>query len=109
MRTMRFLSVLMVGTMLVGCSQVAGTWVADKSSSSSNPIASVTYAADGTFTANAEYGSNQSRAISGHYEVSGGRLELDMEGKTREYGIEVSGDEMTLTHGDQSSKMIRMK
>lgn len=108
MRLFQCLTCVVVLALMTGCSSVAGTWVADKSSGDANPIASVTFAGDGTYTATAQYG-DTSRAVSGHYELEDGTIELDSEGTVRSYGIDVGRDEMTLTHEGRSYRMMRMK
>ena len=96
-------------TLVAGCSGIAGTWTADTSSETKSPIANVTFAENGTFTANADYGVGQSRVISGHYTAQDGQLELDMQGQKRSYEYAVEGDTLTITHMDQPARLNRMK
>jgi len=109
MRAVLCLSSVLVLIVVSGCSSICGTWTADKSSGSDNPIASVSFCQDGTFTAHAEYGNNRSHAISGHYEVEDGKLVLETEGHERTYDIECKGDKLTLTHEGKSGTMVKMK
>lgn len=109
MRAVLCLSSVLVLMMVVGCASIAGTWTADKSSGSDSPIASVSFCQDGTFTAHAEYGNNRSHAMSGHYEVEDGTLELETEGNERSYDIELEGDTLTITHMGASGTLVRMK
>ncbi len=96
-------------TLVAGCSGIAGTWTADASSETTSPIANVTFAENGTFTANADYGGGRSHVISGHYTAKDGQLELDMQGQTRSYEYAVDGDTLTITHMDQPARLNRMK
>ena len=109
MRTVRYLLGVVVLATVAGCTSVVGTWTADRSSSSSNPIASVSFCQDGTFTAHAEYGNNRSHAMSGHYKVEDGQLVLDTEGKERRYGVHRDDDKLTITYKDKSDTLVRMK
>lgn len=111
MRKLAMLSVVLCVAVSSGClsKPIQGTWIKDKSSDSKSPIAAVSFCGDGTFTAHAEYGDNTSHVVSGHYSTNKGRLVLDAEGKNREYGYDVSGDTLTLTHEGKSSSMSRMK
>ncbi|MCG8409379.1 MAG: hypothetical protein MI923_29590 [Phycisphaerales bacterium] len=110
MRTLKFLPYIAFLAMASGChSPVTGTWRADHTGGvDDNPIANATFCHDGTFLATAQYG-DKSRATPGHYEVDDGMLELDIEGHTRAYIVNVDGDEMTLTHSGKTYKMLRMK
>jgi len=107
----RDLSIGIVGLMfLVGCSRVAGTWTADKAGKTKNPIAAVTFAHDGTFTANADYGGGKTHATSGHYKYGlDGKLKLEMDGKERTYDCKVSGDALLITYHGETARMNRMK
>jgi len=92
-----------------GCANrmVVGTWTADRSTTS--PIARATFSPDGTFTAEAEYGGGKSHAMSGTYEVHEGKVKMIMDGTTREYGVSIAGDCMTMTHDGKSAKLMKMK
>lgn len=108
MRCLKGVLSLAVLTLMTGCAGLSGTWTADKSSGPGNPIASVTFCRDHTFTASAEYGGDRSHAISGHYAQVDGEIEFDMDGNLRKYGYELKGDDLYLTHGDKTFRLIRM-
>ncbi len=110
MRSIRFFALTLVVSLAAGCaSPLAGTWVADKSTTPVSPIAEVSFCEDGTFTAHAEYGDNSSHTGSGHYEYRGGKLKLDASGSTREYDVKVAGSEMHIIHDGKTFKMSRIK
>ncbi len=93
----------------VGCApKVTGTWTADKEEGSKNPIASVTFCHDGTFTAAADYGET-SRAESGCYSVDGQTLRLEVAGTTRRYGVHCAEDRLIITHEGEQATMTRLK
>ena len=106
MRMMRFLTLGAILVVVSGCSSIVGTWNA---AGSDNPIANASFCCDGTFTANAVYGDNKSHASSGLWKHAGGKLKLDVDGKTREYEIDVSRNEMSIKHEGKTSKMTRVK
>ncbi|MFQ5501265.1 MAG: hypothetical protein ACE5EQ_03070 [Phycisphaerae bacterium] len=108
MRYLKYVSCIVVLAWMTGCSGLTGTWTADHSSSSNSPIASVTFSQDHTFTASAQYGDNRSHAISGHYKQADGEIEFDMDGNLRKYGYELKGNELFLSHGDSTSRLVRM-
>ncbi|MFO0972288.1 MAG: hypothetical protein U1A27_02450 [Phycisphaerae bacterium] len=94
--------------LMSGCAGVNGTWTsAGGTDPAKNPIARVTFANDGTFTAEADYGPHGKQAMSGYWCMCGGKLHLDADGKKRDYPVEVKGDEMTI--GEHKAKMQRMK
>jgi len=104
------LSITVLAGLLSGCSaSCEGTWMADKSSDAKSPIAHASFCGDGTFTANAEYGGGTTRAMSGHYNYDGKKLNLEHEGSKRDYDAKVDGDTMTITHEGKTAKMNRMK
>lgn len=109
MRILKCLPAMALLGLVTGCSGIAGTYTADTSSEAKSPIANVTFCDDGTFTANADYGGGRSHVMSGHYTAKGGKLELDMQGNQRTYDYEVSADALTITHGGQPAKLVRMK
>jgi hypothetical protein len=111
MRRMKWLGCWGVALFASGCANrmVVGTWTADKSAASGSPIARATFCSDGTFTAEAEYGGGKTHAMSGTFDVCGDKLKLTMDGTTREYGVKVSGDEMTMTHDGKSARLMKMK
>lgn len=93
----------------VGCApKVTGTWIADKTEGSKNPIASVTFCHDETFTAAADYG-EKSRAESGCYSVDGQTLRLEVAGTTRRYGVHCAEEKLIITHEDEQATMTRLK
>ncbi|HKQ47611.1 MAG TPA: hypothetical protein VJZ71_06055 [Phycisphaerae bacterium] len=104
------LSLALFALISAGCaSPVCGTWCGSGAASPDNPIAAVTFCHDGTFTANADYGSGKSHAISGCYKMVGDKLTLCMKDEMREYGAKVSGDCLDLTHKDKTQKLCRVK
>ncbi len=100
-------AVMFLGT---GCANqmVVGTWTADKASDQPSPIARATFAGDGTFTAEAEYGGGKSHAVSGTYKVEQGKLKLVTDGTTREYPVTVDSCSMTMTHNGKSAKLMKL-
>jgi hypothetical protein len=85
---------------LVGCSNVTGTWISKGATETpTNPIGRVTFAGDGTFTAEADYGQGGKRAMSGtySYDMMKGKLDLEADGQKREYDVSIKGDEMTIS------------
>lgn len=96
--------------LIAGCGNqmVVGTWTADKQSGAASPIARATFAGDGTFTAEAEYGGGKTHAVSGTYKVEKGTLKLTTDGTTREYPVTVESCSMTMTHNGKSAKMMKM-
>jgi hypothetical protein len=95
---------------LTGCaSNVAGTWVASGGADAQNPIARVSFCSDGTFTAEADYGSGKSHAMSGCYCVKGDKITFCMDDKMREYGYKVAGDCLEISHEGKTGKLCRVK
>lgn len=95
------LAVAVIGVGLAtGCARIGGTWVSQTAGGSeSNPIGRVTFADDGTFTCEADYGAKQGKqAMSGtyHYDMMNGKLSLDANGQKREYDVSIAGDELTV-------------
>lgn len=86
--------------LLVGCSNIQGTWISKGATDTpGNPIGRVTFANDGTFTAEADYGpKGGKRAMSGtySYNMMNGKLNLEADGAKRDYELAVKGDEMTI-------------
>lgn len=86
--------------LLVGCSNIQGTWISKGATDTpNNPIGRVTFANDGTFTAEADYGpKGGKRAMSGTYtyDMMHGRLNLESDGAKRDYELTIKGDEMTI-------------
>jgi hypothetical protein len=93
----------------VGCqSPISGTWTAGSEPGADNPIAGVTFCHDGTFTANADYGSGRIEAMSGCYRVAGDELTLCTADAQRTYGVSVDGDTLNITHKDNTQMLKRM-
>jgi len=95
---------------LQGCqSSLAGTWkLAPNQPHGKVDVAAMTLADDGTFTAQAHY-NGRTETMTGTYMVKDGELVFDQNGKKRTYKIEQNGDELIVTHGSTSRKMLRMK
>lgn len=109
MKSKILFSVVVALGLMSGCSSpLAGTWVADATSKDVNPIASVTFAEDGTYTAGAKY-HGVARATSGRWRMDNGTLILGSGADERRYGCSVEGDRVTLTHDETTSVMRRMK
>ena len=110
MRSIRYFALTLVVGLAVGCaSPLAGTWVADKSTTPVSPIAEVSFCEDGTFTAHAQYDDQTSHTGSGHYEYRSGKLKLDASGATREYHVKVADSELHIIHDGKTFIMRRMK
>lgn len=116
MRTLKVLAGVGLVALLCGCSNVGGTWISQSSGDKNhNPIGRVTFANDGTFTAEADYGDKGKQAMSGTYSYDGmhGKLSLDAGGQKREYDVKFEGDAMMMKKagapGDMHHKMTRMK
>lgn len=107
----RSMSILALGLFFLtaGCqSPIAGTWkIAAGQPVGQVSIAAMTLAEDGTFTANAAYGEH-SQVISGHYTFTSDKLTFMSDGTTRNYGASLSADELSVTHGDTTIRMVRM-
>lgn len=106
---MRIAKLIVAGSLLAlltGCANVHGTWT-NAPGDKSNPIARVTFANDGTFTAEADYGPKGKQAMSGTWSMNNNKLILDADGHKREYDVTVSGNEMMI--GKSKAKMTRMK
>jgi len=100
----------MLAVLSAGCmSPICGTWTGSGPASADNPIGAVSFCHDGTFTANADYGSGKTHAISGCYKMTGDKLMLCMKDEKREYGAKIAGDCLELTHKDKAQKLCRMK
>ena len=100
---------LLVAVVTTGCaSNLTGTWVADSTTADVNPIASVTFSADGTYTAGAKY-HGVARATSGFWSMENDTLILGSGKDQRRYGCAVDGDRVTLTYEGTTSMMNRMK
>ncbi len=99
---------LLVATSLGCASSLSGTWVADSTTADVNPIASVTFAEDGTYTAGAKY-HGVARATSGVWTLNDGNLVLGQGKERRTYGCTVESDRVTLTFEGTTSVMTRMK
>jgi len=99
---------LLAATSLGCASPLAGTWVADSTTADVNPIASVTFAEDGTYTAGAKY-HGVARATSGVWSLNDGTLMLGQGKERRSYGCTVDGDRVTLSFEGSTSVMTRMK
>lgn len=104
------LTVAMLAMVSAGCaSPICGTWTGNGQPSAENPIGSVSFCGDGTFTAAADYGSGKTHGISGCYKLNGDKLMLCMKDEMREYGAKVQGDCLEITHKDKTQKLCRMK
>lgn len=103
------LSLVLVG-ILAGCgSPLSGTWQASGPAGADHPIAGVTFCHDGTFTANADYGSGKSHMMSGCYKMAGDKLTLCTKESKRDYSAKLSGDCLEITHEGKTQKLCRMK
>lgn len=120
MRMSRVFAGLLSLGLLAGCSNVGGTWISQTGSDKArSPIGRVTFANDGTFTAEADYGPEKGKqAMSGTYAYDNmnGVLSLDAGGQQRKYDVKIEGDQMTVSkHGatgkdaPQKFGMTRMK
>ncbi len=91
---------VLVLPLLVGCSNIQGTWISKGGADTpNNPIGRVTFADDGTFTAEADYGpQGGKRAMSGTYtyDMMKGKLNLEADGQKRDYELSIKGSEMTI-------------
>ena len=86
--------------LLAGCSGIQGTWISKGATDTpTNPIGRATFAGDGTFTAEADYGAGGKRGMSGTYTYSSmkGKLDLEADGQKREYDVSIKGNEMTIS------------
>lgn len=87
---------------VAGCSSIGGTWVSKNAADTpKSPIGRVTFADDGTFTCEADYGPKVgTKASSGTYTYDQWKkkLSIESEGKKRDYDCSVSGDMMTLSN-----------
>lgn len=102
---------LAVSSMLTGCaaSQLSGTWLGTEEAPEAHfEFARVTFAGDGTYTAQIRYG-DHNRAMSGHWMVNGGELKLD-DGE-RCYKYEIKADDLYVTDSEsrQTVMLTRMK
>lgn len=110
MHKLRLISLTLALAIFSGCSALVGTWTAAPASDGAkSPIAKVSFVCDGTFTAQAEYGGSQSHAAAGHWKLEDGKLKLSSNGTDREYDVDVSGDQLTITHGGKTYSMTKMK
>ena len=99
------LSTLILG----GCHSLAGTWeLAPGEGGTGMSVGVMTLAHDGTFTAQATYGSRE-EVMSGYYTYGNGELVFETDGSKRTYAATRDGDELTITSGDSTAKMVRMK
>ncbi|MCK6457227.1 MAG: hypothetical protein L6Q92_11955 [Phycisphaerae bacterium] len=97
MRTVKAFALVVAAGLLAGCSSVTGTWVSKGGpDQNANPIARVTFAGDGTFTAEADYGPKGKQAMSGTWECKMGKLCLESDGQKREYDVSVKHGELTI-------------
>lgn len=104
------MAVALLALISAGCmNPVCGTWTGSGTAGPDNPIAAVSFCNDGTFTANADYGSGKTHAISGCYKMTGDKLTLCMKDEKREYGAKVTGDCLEMTHKDKTQKLCRVK
>jgi hypothetical protein len=107
MRTLRTVFCVAILATMAGCANpIVGTWTGAPGAS---PIARATFANDGTFTAEAEYGQGKSHAMSGHYMLEAGKLKLEMDGNKREYEAKVVGDKLEMNYKGKTETMDRMK
>ena len=106
MRLLQISLVVAVMVLVTGCQSPAGTWTAEAGSS---PIARATFANDGTFTAEADYGQGKVRAMSGYYTMKDGKLKMDLGDQHREYDAKVVGDKLEMSYKGKTETMNRMK
>lgn len=103
-------SILMLATLALvstGCaSKYVGTWQGTQDAESPFSIGGMTLAADGTYTAYANY-DGTSRGFTGCWTIQ--EDELVLEHANRSYGVELDGDVMILTDRDtgSSAKLMR--
>ncbi len=94
------LTLLAVST--TGCSSIGGTWISKNAADTpKSPIGRATFASDGTFTCEADYGPKAGmKASSGTYSYDQWkkRLSVESDGKKRDYDCDISGDQMTLSN-----------
>jgi len=87
---------------ITGCSNIGGTWISKNAADTpKSPIGRVTFADDGTFTCEADYGPKVgTKASSGTYTYDSMKnaLSIESEGKKRDYDCQISGDQMTLSN-----------
>ena len=99
---------LSLGTLLIaGCAtNISGTWQG-RASTEERPFSfgAVTFAADGTYTAEAKYG-DVTRAVSGTYTVTGDKILLFGEPfGERTYTLERSDDALVFTDAGSGKSM----
>ena len=96
----RIVRLTLVVPLVVGCSNIQGTWISKGATETpGNPIGRVTFANDGTFTAEADYGPQAGkRAMSGtySYNMMNGALNLQADGNERKYETSIKGSELTI-------------
>lgn len=110
MRTRMCVVSLALTSLLAGCGgPLSGTWQASGPAGPDHPIAGVTFCHDGTFTANADYGSGKSHMMSGCYKMTGDKLTLCTKDAKRDYTAKVTGDCLEITHEGKTQKLCRMK
>lgn len=94
---------------VVGCqAPIAGTWkMAPDQPKGKVSFGAMTLAEDGTFTAEADYGTGV-KVTSGYYCYCCDKLCFDSDGHQRKYDATLDGDVLTVTHDKTSIKMVRM-
>lgn len=102
MRATRLIGLGMIAAMVSGCSGIGGTWISKNAADTpKSPIGRATFADDGTFTCEADYGPKAgTKASSGTYTYDQWKkqLTIESEGKKRDYACEINGDQMTLSN-----------
>ena len=102
MRRQVTVALTLVTAAITGCSSIGGTWISKNAADTpKSPIGRATFADDGTFTCEADYGPKAgTKASSGTYSYDQWkkRLSIESEGKKRDYDCTISGDEMTLSN-----------